>query len=189
MCLFVSVFYYMNMNEKRMSKSTPISQLPSSKVPDDLMLDDDDATVQEVLNQISQSQPSQGPNGMMNPQEMMHQQQMQKFSQQMQMNPQLTPQQMFSQGPQMMPQDYVIPPPQNSWSMMNNNNNNKPALNIDVDMKMIFLVIAITAFVQIAPLQNIVYKYLSIDHIPYSSVMIKSVVAGLLFFFAKKYFG
>jgi hypothetical protein len=166
-----------------MSKSTPISQLPNAKGQDDLNLDDD-ATVQEVLDQIAQSN-----------QEQYQQPPVQHFV------PQMPPQQMYNGSPQVMPQEFLIQAQQaqqqqnqNNWGgSVNNNNNNSPALipksrfNIDADMKTVFLIIGIVVIVQVLPIETFVYKYVSIEHVPYSGVMIKGVAAGAIFLLAKKY--
>jgi hypothetical protein len=159
-----------------MSKSTPISQLPTGGKPqDDLMLDDD-ATVQEVLNQIAQSQEPQQPS-------------VQHFS------PQMPAQQMYNGSPQVMPQEFLA---QAQQQMQNQNPNNwnsapqqsiqsKSPFNIDADMKTVFLIIGIVVIVQIFPIEKFVYKYVSIENVPYSGVMIKGVFAGAIFLLAKKY--
>lgn len=162
-----------------MSKSTPISQLPSTNVQDDLMLDDD-ATVQEVLNQIAQSQePQQMP---MQQVHQVHQAQQQSYI------PQMPPQQMYNGTPHVMPQEFLIQPPmqQPNWGQIQQNNN-VSKFSLDSDLKTVILVIGIVLIVQIVPLEQFVFKYVAIEHIPYSTIMIKSVIAGAIFVLAKKY--
>jgi hypothetical protein len=169
-----------------MSKSTPISQLPSVKGQDDLMLDDD-ATVQEVLNQIAQSQDSNSSQQYQQQiQQQMQQQQMQQMQQQqaVQFMPQMPPQQMFN------PQDILQPQqsPYKSQQLTNTiSNYGKSKFDFSKDIKNIFVVIGICVIVQVLPIETLIYKYVSIENVPYSKVMIKGVFAGVLYFVFMKY--
>jgi hypothetical protein len=153
-----------------MSKSTLISQLPVQNKgnPDDLMLDDD-ATVQEVFNQIAQSQNQEQP------------------LQQVQNSgiPQMTPQQMYNGTPHVMPQEFIIPPQQN---YVPNNVATKSKFEMfSKDLRKVFEVIAIVVIVQVVPIEQFVYKYVAIQHVPYSGIIIKSLLAGILYFLASEY--
>jgi hypothetical protein len=160
-----------------MSKSTPLSQLPNAMNSNggDMMMDED-PTVQEVLSQFEQPLPSQH-----HPSQFQQQQQQPQYT--AMQAAQMPPQQMFSNMQQNNPMDFVIPPQQHPIY----NNTVSSGLSFDSDMKHALLVIVITCIVQIVPVETLVYKYVSIDHLPYSGFMIKALCAGALFFFAKKY--
>lgn len=158
-----------------MSKSTPLNQIPPRAQPqDDLMLDDD-ATVQEVLDQIAQS----------NSHPMQHQQQPQQ--QQMPPMAQMPPQQMYS--PDMLPQ--VPSYPQNYFSasaMLPPQQHRAPLFgDLNNDLKAVVLVAAICFVVQVLPVEKFVYNYIAIEHIPYSAVLIKAALAAVLFFFGRRF--
>jgi len=159
-----------------MSKSTPISQLPSN-IPNssqgDLMLDDD-PTVQEVLNQFAQSASSteqQQQYGNITPQQ---------YVPQSIQTPQMPPQQMFNPSQNI---DYVLPPPQMQYYQQSL----PKSFKFDMDIKNVLLVVAIVVVVQVVPIEAFVFKYVAVEHIPYSTILIKAATAGLLYFVAQKY--
>lgn len=47
------------------------------------------------------------------------------------------------------------------------------------DMKIVLLAVGIYIIVSIVPLETYVYKYIAIDKIPYSAVLIKAILAGI----------
>lgn len=151
-----------------MSKSTPISQLPTnSNGMNDLMLDeDDDDAVREVLSQYQASQTQSQP-------------QYQQELQQPMMMPQMPPQQMYN--PQQMAP--VMPRP----LQMDQSDIKQSRYSIDFDFKTIIAIIFIVVFVQVFPIETFVYKYISIEHIPYASVILKALSAGVLFIIYTKY--
>ena len=158
-----------------MSKSTPISQLPNNieqNNANDLMLDDD-PTVQEVLDQFNQSTNNQN--------EILSQQPQYLPQQQMMPMAQMPPQNMFA--PQAA-NNLVLPPPNfNTGSL----EGKIGGLRFDFDVKHTLFVIAITLAVQMIPFERFVFKYISIEHIPYSAYIVKAIFAGILYFLGKKY--
>lgn len=158
-----------------MSKSTPISQLPNNTLPGssgDMMMDND-PTVQEVLSELAQGQGDTG-------------------SMQGQYIPQMPPQQMYNGSPNMAhPQEFIIPQPYNGYrpnGAFGAFQGQPPSkLGAEFDMKQLVLVIAIVAFVQLVPVEQFVFKYIAIENVPYSSVIIKSIFAGGLFVLGKRY--
>lgn len=170
-----------------MSKSTPINQLPSNP-PSALMIDDEnDETINEVLSQLGQNQGQSEQQPQMLAQQQFSQQmpsQMQlpqQFQQQMPMNmvQQMPPQQMFNMPYQ--PQDLLIHPQQQLMGQYNTKQF------FDADVKGTLLVIAIVIAVQVFPVEQFVFKYVSIEHIPFSVQLIKAVFAGALFLLSKRY--
>lgn len=144
-----------------MSKSTPLSQIPSNQN------DMDDPLVQEVLAEIAQ--------GNDNPQ---------KFA-----VPQMTPTQMYNGSPSVAPKEFITPPAHHPYYPTQYSNVSPKNFNIsDNDIKQIVAVVAIVFVVQVFPFEQFVYKYVSVETVPYSGLLIKAVLAGGLFYLAKKYF-
>jgi hypothetical protein len=50
------------------------------------------------------------------------------------------------------------------------------------DIKLTILVIIIYVLTSKIPLEKLVYKYISIDKVPFSDVIVKAAIAGILFF-------
>jgi hypothetical protein len=171
-----------------MSKSTPISQLPSNVAVSNngdnlgLMLDDDNA-VNDALSQFDVA------NNAMMQQNMQHQQQPQVM---MSQQPMMPPQQMMMQSQHGGMQAYenmnnmVLPNPQLNMMMMSQN---KPSswMNFDKDLKTVALVVVLCFIVQVIPIEQYVYKYVPVENIPYSNFIVKAVLAGTLFFLARQY--
>jgi hypothetical protein len=55
------------------------------------------------------------------------------------------------------------------------------------DIKNSLIVFAIFLIVSKIPLEKIIYKYISLQHIPLSDIIIKGVIAAVLFFVARKF--
>ncbi len=169
-----------------MSKSTPINQLPTNP-PASLMIDDEnDDTINEVLSQLGQNQGQ-----LEHQQPQMFSQQIPQQYQQMQQQPQLqphVPQHMIQQMPpqqmfnpmQYQPNELLI-----QQQMMATPYNHKTVF--DTDVKTTLLVIGIVIAVQVVPVEQFVFKYVSIQHVPFSAYLIKAVVAGAIFILSKRY--
>lgn len=150
-----------------MSKSTPIAQLPTQKVsavPSDILMDDD-ATVQEVLNQIAQTQSE--------PQVM-----------------QMTPQQhqmLYASNPQ--PREFVLPPapPSQMHYAHQPVYAENPSNMYQLDFKTAGMIAIIALFIQVFPIEIFVNKYVALDTLPYGAVLVKAALAGVLYLVAKKY--
>lgn len=54
------------------------------------------------------------------------------------------------------------------------------------DIKKSVIVFAIFLIVSKIPLEKIIYKYISLEHVPLSDIIIKGVIAAVLFFVARK---
>ncbi len=154
-----------------MSKSTPISQLPNigyENTSNEVI--DDDATVQEVLNQFNATtNPNTDYNIPMNPSIMQQQ---------------LPPQQMFYNQQSL--NDVITPPPMQHQS---NHGQKTNTINkfIDGDVRTILLVVFVCILCQIIPVESYVFKYVSIEKIPYSDIICKALFAGIIFYLINKY--
>ena len=186
-----SLFYAKIISSKnkqtQMSKSTPISQLPSNAMNanTDVMMDED-PTVQEVLSQFDQPVQQQMDMNQFQQQQQIQQRMMNVASAGgMTQQPMMPPQAMF-QNTFTNPAEFVMPPQNNTLGPLAFNNS-KSFFNFDTDIKSIALVIALTFFVQVAPLEQFVFKYVPLENVPYSSLIIKAVVAGIAFFFLQRY--
>ena len=54
------------------------------------------------------------------------------------------------------------------------------------DIKTAIYVVIVFIVVSIIPIETTIYKYISLDKIPYSSVLLKAIIAGILVFILKK---
>ena len=205
-----------------MSKSTPISQLPSASFDASNMQDiiEDDATVQEVLSQISQSISAPPPSVPLEAQQVhqqapiynpsisqsqaqqqlqMHQLQMQQHAQSLQspgstmssgiqVQPQFNSQVSSSQGPTSF---YYPFPPQAAASpadvLASAANNSSLTQQLSAELRTILLVVIVSMLSQILPVQNIIMLYPPLANFPYASVLVRSLLAGCLFFLIRKY--
>jgi hypothetical protein len=159
------------MNNFKMNKSTPISQLPSTGMDDVYVSgqqsqqrglpmmpppdNEDDPAIQEVMSQLEGSGPSMMP-------------------------------MMQSQQPIQQPQYNYAPSMQNySSSHMQpfSNNLNK---DIQVDNKLLFVIALGAILVQIVPIDQFVSRWVAIGSIPFSGVLIKAgAVAGFVYVVTK----
>ena len=198
-----------------MNKSTPISQLPSQAAAQNTfvseqqkqmitqaqnavqnmtlpqntqstdILNDDDATIQEVLNQVgsisspplmeAMSMPIPPQQQQMPP--MMNQMQMQQqMQQQMQggIDPMLFNSMMSSQMQQ----------PQPSMGMGRNIEQFVSAFADDI--KLASLVFIVYVAVNFAPIDKVIGRYIALDKIPYHDVLLKALVATVVVVFVKK---
>jgi len=55
------------------------------------------------------------------------------------------------------------------------------------DLKNALIVVAIFIIATKIPLEKIIYKYISLEHIPLSDVIIKAFIAGVIFFIVRKF--
>jgi hypothetical protein len=55
------------------------------------------------------------------------------------------------------------------------------------DLKDALIVFAIFIIATKIPIEKLIYKYISLEHIPLSDIFIKAAIAGLIFFFIRKF--
>lgn len=197
-----------------MSKSTPISQLPSSdnSIQGDII--EDDATVQEVLSQISQSspaeqihnievfdilhsQPQQGSTSQNNIQQQHQQQQQfqqhqqQYLAQQMAQHTQQLP---GPASPQAQPFYFQLPyqpsqtaVQQTAPAIESANVSSTSTDSISGEIRLIVLVVIVAIIIQIVPIDSLINRIDFLVKIPYSSIFVKAFIAGALFFAIRKY--
>lgn len=162
-----------------MSKSTPISQLPLNTD----ILDEDDAAVrevQEVLNQISQTLPSDQPSAPLQPQS--------PKPQNRQAGAQAAPQTIYyplppsyealSTARPATPEPQVAQQP-SSWENYTQ---------VTPDIRSAVLVVIACAIVQIVPVETFVARvFPQVASVAHSHVVLKALCAGLIFFLVSKY--
>ena len=165
-----------------MSKSTPIaqiSQMPNQQPLPDAVIADADATIQEALNQLGSSEPlavQPVPPQQYNP------------------NVDVPVQQMYAMPQQQVPQPmYASPDPGSMYAPTQmqpedlvKNRIFEELANWNQDIKLICIVFAVTIFIMMLPIEKLVYNYIALDKIPYSEVVIKAIVASMLFFVLKR---
>lgn len=164
-----------------MSKSTPISQLPTNAMTanNDIFMDEDPTVQEVVLSQFDQPMQQQVDLNQFQQQQMQQMQANAGVSQQ----PMMPPQAMFQNG-FTNPAELVMQPYANTFGTFANN---KSFFNFDNDLKNVALVIVLTIVVQVFPLEEFVFKYAPIENIPYSHFIIKAVAAGIAFYFLQRY--
>ena len=152
------------------------------------MMNDDDATIQEVLNHINASQqPAQQPT-------------QQHFnSPQMQMPQQMDIQQQLYQQPQQQMDQYIMQNMMNPNMMnMNTSSSHNTLLghssNIDMffhifadDIKVAILIVSLFVLVNFIPVGATLGRYIAVDKIPYHDVILKGVLCAILFLLTKKF--
>ena len=177
---------FVNDQQKQMitSAQTAIQniQMPqNTQIPPEIM-NDDDVTIQEVLNQIN----SQKSNGSPPPSQTISA----PASQPSQMPP------MFEQF-QMNNNDYFSPPP----SMMGMSMPSMPPMpsmpspshNVDMfvnffadDIRLAGLILSVYISVNFIPIGALLGKYFAIDKIPYHDILLKGLLCATIVVFAKK---
>ena len=196
-----------------MNKSTPISQLPNlnpqgnfindqqrqmitqaqaaisqSTMPQNTQLssdiiNDDDPTIQEVLNQFNGAGSSQKQEIAQNFVQQNHLQQQQLLAQlQAQQAQQNYIENMTQQMGALPPSNQIIP----SSSAISSEVLSGYMLNITDDLKAVALVFAIYVVVNFVPIESMITRYIALDKIPYHNIIIKALFAAILFMFLKK---
>lgn len=180
-----------------MNKSTPLNQLQQSAQPavpekPSEILGEDEATIQEVLNQInmqnaSASQqmqqqipqipqipqlPTQSPQPTMQPQ----------YPPQMQQFPSAQDLYQLQQTGGMMP----MPPPQNVPVSSGLGTIDMFMTLFADDVKLAVLVFGCVIVAHFIPASSILNKYIAIDKIPYHDVIIRAIICALLVIILKK---
>jgi hypothetical protein len=174
-----------------MSKSTPISQIPTTNILEqrDVSMDEDDATVQEVLNQIAQSMsgsedqlpptPPHPPIPQPPPQhyQTSHQNQIQQHP------PHQHQPQHHYQPPSPPPPSATAVAPTAAVSPTSTTF----VVNLE-DVRTVVVVAIICIVVQMVPIEEAIFKYVpSARNVPYASVVIKGLAAGGVYLVANKY--
>jgi hypothetical protein len=165
-----------------MNKSTPISQIPvqqqpmvpptfqqdQAKQPTEVLADDD-ATIQEVLNQINLQHPStqQAPSPPP-PQQLMPPQ----ISLTQPMPQQLPPPYI---GDMYAQQQMMMPP-----AVSNTTNTLDMFVNIFADdIKLALLVFVVVVAIHFIPVADVLNRYIAVDKIPYHDVIIRGLICAL----------
>lgn len=187
-----------------MSKSTPLNQLPATNTVPSFVNDqqrtfvsnaqqaaqqfslpqsaqlsndvvaDDDTTIQEVLNQLNagnMNSQDQDPDAAVQESyvsdaPMMYQQQQQ--------------QPMMMMGAPQLPQKMAMVAPASAASYL------PAAILNDRDLKNAIVAMIAFVIVSLLPIERFVYAYISIDKIPYSNLIVKAVLCGVVVYVIKK---
>ena len=172
-----------------MSKSTPIAQIPINNE----LTDDDDLTVQEVLQQISQTSmmdsggppvASADPSDMLDRLKQLEQlEQIQRMSQAAHASPPTTP----SIGQTPTTATAPTPTPAATWSAATS-----PLSSAIADLHSIrsmILVVILFIVVSLLPVDAWVAQYVPIHKFPHGAVLVRGLLAGVLFFAIQSYCG
>jgi hypothetical protein len=157
---------------------------------------DNDATVQEVLNQLNAATNSSQPSSSI---AQLHQTPPNIMTQTIQPNMmQSTAQQMpmsMHQMPSSAPQTYLSPSSARSMDAQWFNNPLQEPLHMsltqhlkDSDLTLLIIVLLGYVLVSILPVENFVFNYVALYRIPYASLAIKAIMCALLVFVLKKLF-
>lgn len=186
-----------------MSNSTPISHLPQQpsvvNSQQELLAGDDDATIQEVLNQIT------GGSGAPTPPHPPPQQQVPIQNVQpiqpprMQIPPAMYPSQNMNQNAMMDPMQLLQmmqeQPPSiaagpntqpSSQQTPQNNVFNILMFALTEDFKLATIIFVAYVVIQFIPITKLLEKYFSLEKIPYSNILIKGAIASVVIVLAKK---
>jgi hypothetical protein len=141
------------------------------------LANDDDPTIQEVLNQFNPQQQQQLQQQQNTDINFLHQQQMMAQQQQQQQ------QQLFAQlqAAQTVNQD-TIP------SNLNNVIIGGYLNNITSDIKLAALIFTLFIIVNFIPIESFISRYFAIDKIPYHQIILRALLAASLFMLVKKLF-
>lgn len=164
------------------------STMPQNTQLSSDIINDDDPAIQEVLSQFN------GGGGPSSKQEHMQNMSMvqQNHMQQQQMMAQLQAQQNYmenmSQMNHMVQPQMTAPIPQivPGSSAISTEALKDYMVDISDDLTLTGLVLGLFVVVHFIPIENVITRYISLDKIPYHSIIIKGLFAAILFFFIKK---
>ena len=174
-----------------MSKSTPLSQLPSMAASQNVLLNDPQRQQQSQAN----VQPQQAPPPMQDPDEIVQETLNQLNNQAMPPPPSLQ-QQTQSDSQYMSQQPYVydpniIMPTQQSFAPYASQ---EPATKLikdlaswNDDLQIGLFAAAFYILISMTPIESIVFKYVALDKLPYSGVVIKAALMFVLMFVFVKF--
>lgn len=158
------------------------SNLPQNTQIHQEMMNDDDATIQEVLNHINSNQQTQQtqyqqqhiPQPSMDGQSNIYQQQ----QQQQQIDPYVL-QNMMNMN--------QIPPQSSHNTLIGSHSNIDMFFHIFADdIKLAILILSLFILVNFIPIGTTLGKYIAIDKIPYNDIILKGLLCAILFLFTKK---
>jgi hypothetical protein len=152
-------------------------------------LDDDDSTVQEVLQQLNQTIPGHAPPPPPAPPAAMPPSSTEAFQQHN--SGMQTPTNVYGYGSDSVGSYAGYAPQQ---SMMFNQASPGPSLMgwtslvFDQDFKLLLLVAVIYVTVTILPVENFVYQYIALNKFPYASILVKAALCAVAVYIGKKLF-
>lgn len=183
-----------------MNKSTPLSQLPQTSFnpeqkPSDV-LGEDEATIQEVLNQInaqtqsSQQPPIQQPSQphMQSPPQMQAMMQPPQIQLQLPQYPMPSPSDFYMTQQQAAALSQQPSMPMPSSSLISNGGTMDMFLTLFADdVKLALVVFVSVILAHFIPAASILNKYFAIDKIPYHDLIIRGLLCAILVVLLKKF--
>jgi hypothetical protein len=158
-----------------MNKSTPINQLPSQQIPQQMpeLLNEDDSVIQDVLNNLNSAPQPQQSIPELNQQVTQDDLLRMAALNNMNINQLLQqPQQQYTQQPQ------LFYPPTNNMAKFNYLFSN--------EFKLAGIVFMAVIIVHLVPFNNILSKYVALDKIPYHDILVKAILVALAVIIVKK---
>lgn len=186
MCLFCIDFFVRGQQRNNMSKSTPINQLQqplpnidlsSIEDKDNTIIDDDDATIQEVLSSIGQSnnnklQQDQLPVFDSNDKNALLIEQQQQLIKANEILKQMNDQKMGVDKNVNSTLDNII-----MNSNQTQNTIRRSIAKFTLDIKNAILIFCVVIIIHFIPLHKYISKYFSIDKIPYNIIILRGIMA------------
>jgi hypothetical protein len=158
-----------------MSKSTLVNQLPSN-LHGNNQNNDEENMIREALEELHVDDPNDSNDANeYEQQQMMERMYMQQQQQQMQQ------QQMMQMQQQQQKEGFVNVQEENNKELVKQIM--KPLL---MDIQTTIYVVIIFFIVSIIPMEKLIFKYISLNKVPYSDIIIKAILAGIIFFVLTK---
>ena len=168
------------MNNNINTKSTLLNNLPM--ISQNNNIKDEDSMIKNVLNEIENEENNNTPPDM--------EEQYKQLQQQIEMKQrQLMYEQQLLQERQERQQEQQKMAETNEYMVDNVDKENIPlqvSISIMKELESTLYVIIIFFIVSIIPVEKLVYKYVALNKIPYSNIIIKSLLAGIIFFIMTK---
>lgn len=151
-----------------MNKSTLVNQLPSN-MPGNMKLDDEESMIREALMELQEEEHNIEENKVEVRDDNMNRQNINEIE----------------EYDEKLEENYEEDVNTNLIEDQKNNPINlmKPLIG---ELQYTIYVVMIFFILSVIPVEKIVYKYISLNRIPYSDIILKSILAGLLFFVLTK---
>lgn len=172
--------------QQAITNNTNVPQ--NTQLSSDIVMNDDDAVVQDILNQINSSnntEPNQDINQLANQQLLQHLASQAAAAQQIPYN-NMTAQMQQIQQMQQMPNQYQ-PNPFENLLVQNQPSTYSTFLSLFVDdAKLAVLIFTCVIIAHFLPLERLVGKYIALDKIPYHDIIFRAIVVTLFVIIIKK---
>ncbi len=168
-----------------------ISMPQNTQIPSDI-INDDDATIQEVLNHINLSQSQQPQMPQQQPQQVQQQQIPLQKQMPMDMNQYMSqqiqqPYDIDALNNQMVMQNLMQQMPQQQTIAAHTGSSIEMFFHMfGDDLKLAILILTMIVLVHFIPIGSILGRYIAIDKIPYHDILLKALLASILVVLTKK---